>query len=347
MTDKDSSKTGIPWYSSIKSWLILLAVTVLFWAGGRIPLPGLDRALLGPLDLAVPSIFMLGTSTLLGIRLATMLFIPAHAPDRTVRVLHKAALALYLSISVVQGTVMALALEQMVLGHAGLVAEPGWTFRVVTVITLCAVAALLWWMADRISSTKLVNGALWLFALSTMQAGLVQLTSPSLYWEPNVTATLGATAIFFPLAIVAIGLALFRPDWPTPVARQVVALSPIDLLCLPLVGSSTALVLQPLYFVISDETYIAVEAVAATGLAFCAVLWLYLKHESRGSPAWIGLAILATVPPMVTAGIWGILTARDLLEPGPLAGPTQLELAGALNNATTATWSLESTKIIE
>jgi hypothetical protein len=325
----DSDEAWAPWYSNIKGWLVLLAITVAFFVGRRIPLAGIDREILAQFPAgSVASIFMLDVAVLLAIRLGTMLFVPSGVPDKTVRVLHKLGLVLYLIISGVQGAAVAWALEQMMFGYGGVVSQPGWSFRIVTVITLGAAAALLWWMADRISATKLVNGALWLYTLSAMSSGVNMLTNPSLYWEPTITATLIAMMVFLPLAVTAIGLALFHLDWPKPVARQLVAFSPLDLLCWPFIGWNAAFIIRPSQqaFLISDDAFVAFELLAATCMAFFAFTWLYFKHERRGSPAWIVLAILALFPPLGTSAIWVLQNVQLALEPSPLAGTVQLEL---------------------
>ena len=329
MADDDIGDTGAPWYSSIKGWLILAAVTVVFFVGWRIPLPGVDRDALAMFpESDVASIFMLNVWVLLIVRLGTMLIIPAGIADQTARVLHKLGLVLYLGISAVQGAAIAFSLEQMVFGFQSLVLQPGWSFKIITVTTFCAVAALFWWMADRISSTNLVNGALWLYALSAASGSLNLLLSPSWYWEPHYEPTIIALMIFLPLAVVAIGLSFFLVDWPQPVARQLVAFSPLDLLCLPFIGWNITIAVTPLLFLLhfNNGLVLTLQLMAATGIAFFAVAWLYFKQQGRGSLAWIGLALVTMVPPLGTVGIWGFLTIGDSMEPGPLDGPAEVEL---------------------
>lgn len=146
---------------------VTLAAVLVHRLGCAVPLPGIDPETLAGLTrsnaLAIEriSLFALGLTPLLTVYMPAellRLLVPPFAvwqaqPSNDVRLQRWLRLAA-LGLAAVQAFGIATALEDM----RGVVAEPGWSFRIGTVATLVAATAALSWLADLVTSRGLGNG---------------------------------------------------------------------------------------------------------------------------------------------------------------------------------------------
>jgi preprotein translocase subunit SecY len=75
-----------------------------------------------------------------------------------------------IGISVAQSFAMSLGMEQMRVGNAAVVIEPGWPFRLMTVLTITAGACFVMWLGEQMTERGVGNGASILITAGIIQA---------------------------------------------------------------------------------------------------------------------------------------------------------------------------------
>ncbi len=218
---------------SLRSALVWTAAAALVvFLGNFAGVPGLrddptwPRSFLG-VPLALYPLLGLPAATVLAGQLALLAL---RIEDRPAPRIVVAVLALSLTALRTYSDVFAL--EALSATGDDYVASPGTSFRVVAMLSSTAAAALLWWIADRISLTGAARGGLAL-ALAIVIARTpfevrhaIRMADPAFLAEP----------LAFAGCIAALGLLLWRRPaamWPVPFALRIPLRSSIDVLGLP------------------------------------------------------------------------------------------------------------------
>jgi preprotein translocase subunit SecY len=128
-------------------------------------------------------------------------------------------------LSVIQGMGIAVGLESVAAGAGSVVYQPGWAFRIMTVITLTAGTAFLMWLGEQITERGIGNGiSLIIFAgiVARFPSGLVRTVTLVRTGEMNLFAGLFLLALM--VAVVAIIIYFERAHRRIPVqyARRIV-----------------------------------------------------------------------------------------------------------------------------
>jgi len=129
-------------------------------------------------------------------------------------------------ITIVQGFGLAIALERMTApGGAPVVLTPGWSFRIMTVITLCAGTAFIMWLGEQITERGIGNGiSLIIFAgiVARMPVALLQVLG--LLKEGAMSFFLLIFVLAFMVAVVGAIIFMERSQRRLPVqyAKRVV-----------------------------------------------------------------------------------------------------------------------------
>jgi preprotein translocase subunit SecY len=128
-------------------------------------------------------------------------------------------------LSVIQGMGIAVGLESVSAGAGSVVYQPGWAFRVMTVITLTSGTAFLMWLGEQITERGIGNGiSLIIFAgiVARFPSGLVRTVTLVRTGEMNLFAGLFILALM--VAVVAIIIYFERAHRRIPVqyARRIV-----------------------------------------------------------------------------------------------------------------------------
>jgi preprotein translocase subunit SecY len=128
-------------------------------------------------------------------------------------------------LSVIQGMGIAVGLESVSAGAGSVVYQPGWAFRVMTVITLTSGTAFLMWLGEQITERGIGNGiSLIIFAgiVARFPSGLVRTVTLVRTGEMNLFAGLFLLALM--VAVVAIIIYFERAHRRIPVqyARRIV-----------------------------------------------------------------------------------------------------------------------------
>ena len=128
-------------------------------------------------------------------------------------------------LSVIQGMGIAVGLESVSAGAGSVVYQPGWAFRIMTVITLTSGTAFLMWLGEQITERGIGNGiSLIIFAgiVARFPSGLVRTVTLVRTGEMNLFAGLFLLALM--VAVVAIIIYFERAHRRIPVqyARRIV-----------------------------------------------------------------------------------------------------------------------------
>ncbi|OIP33733.1 MAG: preprotein translocase subunit SecY [Deltaproteobacteria bacterium CG2_30_66_27] len=128
-------------------------------------------------------------------------------------------------LSVIQGMGIAVGLESVSAGAGSVVYQPGWAFRIMTVLTLTSGTAFLMWLGEQITERGIGNGiSLIIFAgiVARFPSGLVRTVTLVRTGEMNIFAGLFLLALM--IAVVAVIVYFERAHRRIPVqyARRIV-----------------------------------------------------------------------------------------------------------------------------
>ena len=226
------------WFSSAAFWrrlLVTVGVIVVYLAGSRIPLPGIDAGALGmpgrrvDIPLARVSIFALGVTPIFSVLFVfeiAKLVIPPLARFEIGGPRNAARLRRYLLLaSLAMAAIMSAGLPEAYESAPALVAEPGPMFRIGVIMTLIAATALLGWLGDRITLNGLCNG-FWLLLLAPSVIRLPALAAYTLeIWQAHEirTVDVAGAGLYFILAtalLVALAKAQTGPTAPADAGNQ-------------------------------------------------------------------------------------------------------------------------------
>ncbi len=206
--------------------LFTLAMLIVFRIGAHIPTPGIDGealskflmerggAVMGFFDiftggaLSKVTIFALGVMPyisasiifqLLTVVIPSLAKIAKEGEEGRKKIMRYTRYATIV-IAAIQGFGIAIGLESM--GGGQFIQEPGWSFRIVTMITLTAGTAFLMWLGEQITERGIGNGiSLIIFA------GIVARFPNAIFYTYNLVRT-GELSIFFVLILLLLMVAV-------------------------------------------------------------------------------------------------------------------------------------------
>ena len=206
--------------------LFTLAMLIVFRIGAHIPTPGIDGealskflmerggAVMGFFDiftggaLSKVTIFALGVMPyisasiifqLLTVVIPSLAKIAKEGEEGRKKIMRYTRYATIV-IASIQGFGIAIGLESM--GGGQFIQEPGWSFRIVTMITLTAGTAFLMWLGEQITERGIGNGiSLIIFA------GIVARFPNAIFYTYNLVRT-GELSIFFVLILLLLMVAV-------------------------------------------------------------------------------------------------------------------------------------------
>jgi len=200
---------------------ITLGLLAVVYAGGWVPLPGIDVSpLVGPTPahntaVARLSIMSLGITPLLSALILAEVAMIAAPPLRSWvgRGSNRDVLAgwttvVALLLAAYQANGIAVALENV----RGIVDTPGLTFRLGIVVTLVAATALLVWLASLISRHGIGHGVWVLVALPYVGSFVQALIAQATHWGPASVVSVAVSIAF--VALAAAGLAALSMTTP-------------------------------------------------------------------------------------------------------------------------------------
>jgi len=252
VTERPKAETAFPYPLRL---VLTLAVLALYWFGHRVPLPLVDRGIaeISPEYASRISVLALEIYPFWTGFFLVELFAVATSAGRRLRRsgaagrarLDRAALMTSLALAALQATGMAITLENMTgPGGAPVVAMPGMSFSLLTILTLTAATAALYAAGQLLSVWGIGNG----FALLTA----VSLAGPMAQALPGAREEIeGIPAVGFGLlAAAALAVVAFRfirksEDQWTPAFPQSIAPALAVPWLWPLIGLlSTSLIVQ-------------------------------------------------------------------------------------------------------
>jgi len=128
-------------------------------------------------------------------------------------------------LSVIQGMGIAVGLESVSAGAGSVVYQPGWAFRIMTVITLTSGTAFLMWLGEQITERGIGNGiSLIIFAgiVARFPSGLVRTVTLVRTGEMNLFAGLFLLALMIAVVGVIIYFERAHRRIPVQYARRIV-----------------------------------------------------------------------------------------------------------------------------
>lgn len=202
----------------VRRLLVTAAVLIVYRLGSQLPLPGIAQDVLSQSRSTAReyvSILALGISPYITVLIFVELlkvFIPALRRWELAKPGHQAklgriTLALALMAAAAQASGLVLALED----HSGLVAEPGTSFRLTSIVILVAGTALVVWLADQITRHGLGSGV-WILLVAPWITVAPYKLAAWLSWRgpPSVIFLGIIVAIASTLVILAAAIVLLR-----------------------------------------------------------------------------------------------------------------------------------------
>lgn len=350
MTDRES--TNVPVAPSPMGWVTAAVCVLVYGLATFVPVPGVDLevleamapasgGLLGLFNVSAPLVSPFGGMLLLLVVGRAAVRAIAPSPDAPSVLASRIVFALFVLLSMLRGLGMAFYLEAAEAGSEPLVTSPGHAFRLLVVVTFGAAAAVTWFLATRISRTRLAQGPLLLYGGSLVaftvsdgvQLGAGLATGSIAAWE-----AMSSVAAVLPVCIVLVTLARRAPArWPLPVARGLVLAGPSDALVFPYLSGlalSSVMLLGP-GLALPGSSYLPLVALAlGVGLAFALAAWFgrlpARPRVARGYVAGAVLLVPAALLP-VAAGVatqdigLGVMSGA-LGADGPFAGDGDYEV---------------------
>ena len=128
-------------------------------------------------------------------------------------------------LSVIQGLGIAVGLESVMAGSGSVVYSPGWSFRLMTVLTLTAGTAFLMWLGEQITERGIGNGiSLIIFTgiVARFPSGLIRTVTLVRTGEMNLFAALFILALMVGVVAVIIYFERAHRRIPVQYARRIV-----------------------------------------------------------------------------------------------------------------------------
>jgi hypothetical protein len=218
-----------------------------------------------------------------------------------------------------------------------LVEEPGTAFRVRMVLSVTSAAAIVWWIADRITATERAHGFLVVaLALGASMFPVFAFETGAAWMQTFVLIeygewVLGAVAL---AALVLAALPLVRPAaWPVRLAGRFELRSAGDLVALPFfllfaLGGAIQTVMYSDAFGARAWTAYVLPAIVLALAALLAAFWFRVVPPKSGSRSIAPFAITMALV-VLTAGLGAYGYERSggsLFAPAPLEGDAAFDL---------------------
>ncbi len=292
-------------------WPALLALAA--WVAGNfipMPLPGVDRDAARAFVLGSPSDFapycrghivsLVGTALSAVLVVRAVLALATHGRDeQRRRRWHRRAAVIFGLMMVTQGLSTAIWLESAhTHEYISLVAEPGWAFRAGLMALFALSGAAVWALATVITRANVAHGP-----MALVCAELTLSLAASLYADGRAASRdhaaldFAGTVVGTIVPTMALLVALWRwspRSWPQRFFRGVQALSPLDLLPLPLYAASRVSLLAERAG--HAHAFVALALQLAAGLAVAGLIARWLRQRSPYAPSRASLAAAIALP---------------------------------------------------
>ncbi len=301
-----------PWFAPLH-WAITLLCVGAVLVAGFVPLPGIDGELLGAWGLYFPISITVGLGWLVPFRALRAW------TDSDDAKTNAAIAAGYLLAAAYTGWSAAVSLEQAGMGDVSLVMYPGLAFQLQVAMTVAAMAAVAWLMANWLSRSGIASGPLLIGATAaiasivdvTIAEGIAAAYSGDLPWH---SISLAAACV------AMLGLVAWRsPTWPAKLGSFPVR-SPVDLVLLPIVAADLALTAAAQGAQGPLSTLLTV--LAAPAAVVLAGRWLLEADTQPGSKGWLAFmpVPVALLGGLTFAGFAASGGVARFGEPGPYDG---------------------------